>query len=188
MTQPSGIIIAPFSNSGIRDWPGRHYSALIGLLLDQLTHDTPMRVIGMRNQVLRSREIVRAFPSDRVIDQCGDLSWSEMISTLRSARCLIANNSGIAHLGGYFSVPTVSIFAGTHQRREWRALGASVVLVTRAIGCAPCQRDHGQTSPYDKACLREIAPETVAEAVILAIRRAGTSGSAAHQKVERSDA
>jgi len=166
-----GIVIAPFSNSGIRDWPGRHYTALIRLLIDGPLGHLPVTVIGMRSHVLRSREIVRALPSDQVVDLCGDLSWSEMVGMLRTAQCIVANNSGVAHLGGHFGVPTISIFAGTHQRREWRALGSDVVVISRAIGCAPCQLDHGQTSPYDKACLREIAPEAVADAVLKAVRR-----------------
>lgn len=166
-----GIIIAPFSNSGIRDWPGHHYTALIRLLLDGPAGDIPIRVIGMRNHAFRSREIVRPFPAERVINLCGNLSWSAMVAMLRIAGCVIANNSGMSHLGGYLGVPTICIFAGTHQRREWRPLGHNVVVVTRAIGCAPCQLDHGQISPYDKACLREIHPEAVAEAVAMAMSR-----------------
>ena len=184
MTAPAaaGIVIAPFSNSGIRDWPGRHYAALIRLLLDAPAATGPIRVLGMRNHVLRSREIVRDFPADRVLDLCGDLSWSEMIATLKQADCIIGNNSGLSHLGGHFGVPTVCIFAGTHQRREWRPLGESVVVVTRAVGCAPCQLDHGQTSPYDKACLREIAPEAVMQAVARAMmrRKPATAGLDTH--------
>jgi heptosyltransferase-2 len=149
------------------------------LLLDAGAGERPIHVIGMRSHILRSREIVRLLPADRVIDLCGDLNWSQMIALLRSARCIVANNSGVAHLGGYFDVPTISIFAGTHQRREWRALGRKVTVVSRAIGCAPCQLDHGQTSPYDKACLREIAPETVADAVLQAIRPVNQQAGAA---------
>ena len=42
------------------------------------------------------------------------------------------------------------------------------------------QRDHSSGSPYDKACLREIAPETVAEAAFMIMRRvAARRGSSA---------
>lgn len=175
----SGIVIAPFSNSGIRDWPGSHFARLIGLLLDRVAPTEPLRIIGMASQRLRACEIVRSHPATRVLNQCGRLSWEEMVAMVRGARCVIANNSGVSHLGGHFGVPTVSIFAGTHNRREWGALGSSVVIVSRVIGCSPCQLDHGQVSPYDKACLREISPEAVADAVEAALGRAGRAGLAA---------
>jgi ADP-heptose:LPS heptosyltransferase len=167
----TGLVIAPFSNSGIRDWPGRHFSTLIGLLLDRLPGTTTIAVIGTASHRLRANEIVRSHPADRVRNLSGRQSWSEMAGLLKSSDAAVVNNSGVAHLAGYLGVPTVSIFAGTHQRREWRALGSSVVLVTRAIGCSPCQLDHGQTSPYDKACLRQIDPETVADAVFANMAR-----------------
>lgn len=168
----STILVSPFSNSGMRDWPKPSFSRLIGLLLDRLGDDMRIKVTGTAGQRLRANEIVRPYPADRVINACGRMTQAELVAEMRGARCIVCNNSGVAHLGGFLGTPTVSIFGGSHQRREWRALGDSVILVTRAIGCSPCQLDHGQVSPYDKACLREIAPETVADAVEAAIARA----------------
>ena len=161
----SDILIAPFSNSDIRDWPVAHFAALAGLLLDRLDGDVRLCVIGTAGQKMRAREIVRPHPVDRVVNLCGRLTWAEVVARLKVAPCIIGNNSGITHLGGYFSVPTVCVFGGSHQRHEWRALGSSVITVSRAIGCSPCQLDHGGSSPYDKACLREIEPHIVADAV-----------------------
>jgi len=174
------ILIAPFSNSGIRDWPSTSFRALIGLLLDRLDDETWIEVIGTANQKLRANEIVRLYPTTRVKNACGLLSWAAMISELRSAGCVIGNNSGMAHLGGFFGVPTVCIFGASHQRHEWRALGPSVLLVTRAIGCSPCQLDHGQVSPYNKACLRDITPEVVADAAFAIMERVAISRREGH--------
>ncbi|WP_294389629.1 glycosyltransferase family 9 protein [uncultured Sphingomonas sp.] len=165
------ILIAPFSNSGIRDWPGSHFSALIGLILPRVAADAIVYVTGTASHRLRANEIVRAHPADRVVNLAGRQSRDAMIRLLKTADGAVVNNSGMAHLGGYFGIPTVSIFAGTHQRREWRALGGSVMLVTRAIGCSPCQLDHGQTSPYNKACLRQITPGQVADALFANMKR-----------------
>lgn len=170
----SPILIAPFSNSGIRDWPSTSFRALVGLMLEQLEEDNPIMVIGTANQKLRANEIVRNYPTSRVVNACGRLSWSAMVAELRRAACVVGNNSGVAHLGGYFGVPTVCIFGASHQRHEWRALGPSVVLVTRSIGCSPCQLDHGQVSPYDKACLRQIEPQAVARAAFTIMKRVAT--------------
>ena len=162
----TGIIVAPFSNSGIRDWPSSSYRRMVELLIGRLPSDHVIRVIGTPNQKLRANEIVRDLPVERVVNECGRLNFAQMTEELRTAACVVGNNSGVAHLGGFFQVPTVCVFGGSHQRHEWRSLGPTVMIVSRSIGCSPCQLDHGNVSPYDKACLREIEPEVVADAVV----------------------
>ena len=176
------VLIAPFSNSDIRDWPMPNYTRLIGLLLERLPEDVTIQLIGAQGQRLRANELVRPYPSTRVTNACGRLPWSEVVDQLRSALCIISNNSGLGHLGGYFGTPTVSVFGSSHPRHEWRPLGASVVLVSQVIGCSPCQLDHSTGSPYRKACLREIQPEAVAAAAMLAMARASERATAASRK------
>ncbi len=165
------IVVAPFSNSAIRDWPAGHFAQLIGLLLERDGRERRIQVIGTASQRLAACEIVRYLPADRVVNLCGRLSWNAVLGALRVARCVIGNNSGIAHVAGYLGTPTVCIFGGSHQRIEWRPRGENVILLSRTIGCSPCQLDHGHASRYRKACLREISPPTVADAVATIVRR-----------------
>lgn len=169
------IVVSPFSNSDIRDWPIEHYSQLVGILSQRWTLPGLIRVIGTRNQALRACEIVRPFDATRVVNDCGRLTWPQVIAELKTATCVIGNNSGVAHLAGFYGVPTVCIFGGSHQRLEWRPLGFNVAVVSRAIGCSPCQLDHGQSSPFAKACLRAITPEVVADAAFAIIARVSAS-------------
>ena len=159
------IIIAPFSNSDIRDWPARHFARLITLLGERRTL-AQIRLIGTQSQRLRANEIVRFAPADRVVNACGQLAWSEVEGLLHNAACVIGNNSGIAHLSAQLGTPTVCIFSGAHQRTEWRPLGFNVALVSRVIGCAPCLLHRAADCPYDLDCLSLIAPEAVYEAAI----------------------
>ena len=166
----SAIVIAPFSNSAIRDWPAEHFAALTGLLLERWdSRDGLIRIIGTPNQRQRANAVVRAYPADRVLNDCGRLPWPMVLEEVRDAACVIGNNSGIAHLAGSLGVPTVCIFGGSHQRVEWRPLGLTVTLLSRTIGCSPCHLDHGRNCGYGLACLREIAPNEVADAVLAAI-------------------
>jgi ADP-heptose:LPS heptosyltransferase len=168
------IIVAPFSNSVIRDWPPSHVAELIGLLLEESAIDGCIRVVGAPGQRLRACEIVRCHPADRVVNECGRMSWPDVLSALRNAACVVGNNSGIAHASGAFGTPTVCVFGGSHQRLEWRPRGQHVVVVSRAIGCSPCHLDHGHLSPFGKACLREITPAVVRDAMLAIMKRAGT--------------
>lgn len=163
------IVLAPFSNSAIRDWPAGHFADLIGLLLERWKGHGIIRVIGTPSQRQRANFIVRRYPADRVVNDCGRLSWPIVVEQVRRAACVIGNNSGIAHLAGSLDVKTVCIFGGSHQRVEWRPLGFNVTLLSRAIACSPCQLDHGRNCHYGLACLREITPEEVCVAVMSVI-------------------
>lgn len=168
----SDIIVAPFSNSVIRDWQPEHVSKMISLLLDTPQVTGLIRVIGTPGQRLGACEIVRFHPSDRVFNDCGRMPWPAVVGSLRDAACVIGNNSGIAHLAGALGTPTVCVFGGSHQRLEWRPRGQNVVVVSRVIGCSPCHLDHGHSSPYSKACLRDIQPAEVRDAVVMIMARA----------------
>ena len=171
------IIVAPFSNSAIRDWPVEHFASLIGLLLAAPGLDARVHVTGTANQRLAAREIVRFHPPERAINLCGRIDWTDVLGLLRDADCVIGNNSGIAHVSANLGTPTVCIFGGSHQRAEWRPRGDHVVVLTRAIGCSPCHLDHGQISPYGKACLQDITPQAAAEAALFIMDRAATAAA-----------
>ena len=176
----SSVILAPFSNSDIRDWPAEHYAGLIEALVRQGRGDERIRVVGTANQKLRANDIVRRFDPGRVENACGRLSWPALLVELRHAACVVGNNSGVAHLAGYYGVPTVCVFGGSHQRVEWSPRGAKMVLVSRAIACSPCQLDHGASCPFDKACLTQIAPAEVADVVLRLLRPHGPATSPVH--------
>jgi ADP-heptose:LPS heptosyltransferase len=167
----SPIVIAPFSNGDIRDWPGDHFARLIRLLLPRWQGQ--IRVIGTRSQVTRAAAIVRPFDATRVLSDCGRLAWEEVVNLVRGAACVVGNNSGVTHLSASFGVPTICVFAGSHDRAEWRPMGFSARTITRAIGCAPCHLDWAWQCPFGKACLDDIAPELVADVVVDAIAETG---------------
>ncbi len=160
------IIVAPFSNSDIRDWPAEHYAGLIEELVLRRKVDEQVWVVGTANQKMRGADIVRRFDAGRVVNACGHLSWPDLLAELRRAACVVGNNSGVAHLAGHYGVPTVCVFGGSHQRLEWGPRGSRLVLVSRAIGCSPCGLDHGASCPFDKACLTQIDAAEVADIVV----------------------
>ncbi len=157
------IVIAPFSNSDIRDWPAPHYRALIARLVAD--RDGLVHVVGEPGQAIRAREIVRPFDSARVINDCGRSVWGDVVNLIQSAACVIGNNSGIAHLAVFEGVPTVCVFGGAHQRLEWRPIGSHAVTLSRAIACSPCHFHHAAHCPYGLACLEQITPDAVFETV-----------------------
>lgn len=160
------VLIAPFANSAIRDWPVGHFREMIALLLDRTGDRFRFSLVGTQSQRLPAAEIARGFPLAQVANLCGRLAWPEVVARLRSCEALIGNNSGLSHLAAHHGVATLCIFGGSHNRMEWRPRGPNVWVVSRAIGCSPCQLDHRAASPYNKACLRQISAATVADAFL----------------------
>ena len=165
------VVVAPFSNSDIRDWPAGHYRALIARMVREW--DGTIHVIGAPEQAIRAREVLRTFDSSRVISDCGRGSWDAALDRVRSAVCVIGNNSGIAHLAAFEGVPTICIFGGAHQRLEWQPVGRSVVTLSRAIACSPCHFHHAPHCPHGLACLDQISPDSVFETFMRLADRAG---------------
>jgi heptosyltransferase-2 len=64
------------------------------------------------------------------------------------------------HLAAYLGVPTVGIFGSTTP--VWtRPIGRTAVAISSDVGCSPCFDRRCRYGHY--RCLREIAPERVAE-------------------------
>ena len=165
------VLISPFSNSDIRDWPAASYAKLLARLDSALPADVAVRVTGTRSQFARACEIVRGRSAERVVNHCGKLAWSEVERLVADAACVVGNNSGIAHLASFCGTPTVCVFGGSHPRREWYPLGKELTLVSRAIACSPCQLDAASDCPYGKMCLQAIEPDLIARQVLSIVAR-----------------
>ena len=153
------IAIAPFSNDALRDWPVRYYGALVDLIVAHL--DEKVVLIGSGEQRQGIDCLVRGRPVDRVSNMAGVWSWPNTVENLRQANLIIANNSGLAHLGGQLGVPTLCIFAASHDPMEWGPRGPGVRVLYTDIECSPCAMATAGGCPFGHECMVRIEPETV---------------------------
>lgn len=129
------IIVAPFANERIREWPVANFRRFIER---GLADGHRFAVCGTRAQRSLANEIVRPFPAARVGNLCGTSSWQDMQVLLQQAPFVIANNSGIAHLAANLGQWVLCMFAGSHHWIEWMPRGPRVVTLARMPACAPC--------------------------------------------------
>jgi len=130
------ILIAPFSNDVLRNWPSRYFTELIQSLLD--AYDDPIIMVGAAEQRQAINAMVRQFSSDRVSNVAGVWTWRETVNCVGGAKLVIANNSGVAHLGANAGVATLCLFAASHDPFEWGPRGPRVTTVFTKPACAPC--------------------------------------------------
>jgi ADP-heptose:LPS heptosyltransferase len=100
----------------------------------------------------------------------GKLSLRETAAVLRQSALMIANDSGLMHLGVAMGTRTAGIFGPTSPQREAMRV-PNMFPITKGIACEPeCRRIYPygrKTCEYDIDCMRSL---TTAE-VLAAVRR-----------------
>ena len=167
------IVVAPLSNSTIRDWPIGHYERLLGEVLDAA--DCALVLVGSAEQrpsleALR-RRLARG-DERRIVVETGR-SMLDVARLIRSASLVISNNSGIAHLAAAVGRPVVTIFSASHEIERWRPRGSDVSVVQAEIACRHCHLDHNCVCPNDHRCMVELPPSSVFAVVMSRLRDVG---------------
>jgi ADP-heptose:LPS heptosyltransferase len=154
------VVVAPLSNSAVRDWPLDRYINLIGMLLAKL--ECYVVLVGARDQLTSLNRICDRHDGEpRLINLGGRIDWAELAGVVRRADLVIANNSGVAHLAAACGRPTLAIYSGSHQPQEWGPRGENVRTVTAAVPCSPCGYERLELCPHDHRCMKLIEPEAI---------------------------
>ncbi len=159
------IVISPVSNSELRDWGTANYARLVSLLLDKT--DCHIVLVGSNAQQLQLERIAEENGRDpRITNVAGASDWFGTAEIVRAADLVIANNSGVAHLAAACGTPTLAIYSGSHQPQEWGPRGDRVRAVMALVPCSPCGYDKIEECTNDHLCMKQIAPETVADQAV----------------------
>ncbi len=80
---------------------------------------------------------------------------AELVYLLRHARCVVANDSGVMHLGAALGLDGIAMFGSTDEIATG-PLGNRWITLTHNLECSPCL---SRTCPKDRnqyECLTEI--------------------------------
>jgi ADP-heptose:LPS heptosyltransferase len=147
------IVLAPFANERVREWPLSNFHRFIERgLKDDLT----FAVSGTWAQRALANTLVQPFPADKVQNLCGTTAWKDMHHLLCRAPFVVANNSGIAHLAADLGQWVLCLFAGSHSWMEWMPRGPKVVTLARMPACAPCGRGE---CPNNRDCMVNLSAD-----------------------------
>jgi ADP-heptose:LPS heptosyltransferase/GT2 family glycosyltransferase len=156
------VCIHPGVGSVIRQWPAKHYVALIDLLV--AAHNVEIVLIGSRDEAKIAEEVLAMVPREAALRSVvGQLPLSELPEFLANTALFIGNNSGPHHLAAALGVPTIGIHSGTVDAREWGPLGPNAVAIRRSVACSPCYLSDPNACWRGLACLTELRPIEVYE-------------------------
>jgi len=156
------FVLAPFSNSELRDWPLGSFKDLAKLLL---RHSKASIYLMGANDHLESLEILRDEIADgdaghRVIT-CAGATWATVFDLIARSAGVIANNSGIAHLSALLGANTIAIYSASHQPIEWGPIGANVKVLHASLFCGRCGFDTLRECRSGLTCMQIISPHFV---------------------------
>ncbi len=151
------VVLAPFATTAIRTWPMGNWLYLVNLIkstgLEVIIIDGPGD--GKRHEF---------FPCQRYWGQKPEVVYN----LLYYAKAIVANDSGIAHIGGLLDKPTVGITVQFQPENIFSH--TDIMPVTTNIGCAGCQFDSskGYSNYCEMGCwvLNTITPLAVFDTLL----------------------
>jgi ADP-heptose:LPS heptosyltransferase len=159
------VVVHPGSSVPARAWePARHAALVRALAAD----GRRVVVTGGPGE----RELTRHVAGDDAVDLGGRTSLVELADLLATADCLVAGNTGPAHLAAAVGTPVVSLFAPTVPAVRWRPWRVRHELLYADVPCAGCRARECPVPGHP--CLDTI---DVAE-VLAAVRRLSPSRAA----------
>ncbi|MDB4883460.1 MAG: glycosyl transferase family 9 [Gemmatimonadetes bacterium] len=151
------IALAPGSIWGTKRWP--YYAELARLL----SADGRIVIVGGPSDASLASEICSAVPD--AVDATGTLSLLASAELIGRCSVIVTNDSAPLHLASAMGTPTVAIFGPTVPEFGFGPLApARVVVGHESLACRPCDRHGPRRCPLKHfRCMRELAPELVAE-------------------------
>jgi len=154
------IAIHPGSGSPAKVWPIERFRTLAQALRPAYKAMI-LFIMGPGEEQVREELLECRRPEGSVVVE--GLSLPELGALLEKCSIFIGNDSGVTHLAAAVGVPVVAIF-GPSDPARWAPRGRKIVLVSKDISCAPCDRQ-AMARCKVRRCLLDIPVDQVFQAV-----------------------
>jgi len=155
-----GIIVHPGSGSRRKNWPAEKFAQAATILADG--SGLPFAVLaGPADGEAAAATVALLKALGHEARLIAGLTLPELAGMLASARLLVGNDSGVAHLAGSVGAPVVAVF-GPSDPARWGVRQAAAVILRRS-DCVPCFDDRSRVCQSGE-CFAGLTPEAVAEA------------------------
>lgn len=156
------VAVAPGAAHATKRWPLGHWQRLVGRLT---ATGSDVVVVGGADEVALG-DAVAAAGGDRAASAAGRFDAAGSGALLKQARCAVSGDTGLMHLATAVGTPVVALFGPTVRAFGFAPYQARATVLERDLPCRPCSAMGGPRCPIGThACLADIAPDDVAEAV-----------------------
>ena len=169
--------VAPGSVWATKRWTVEGFAALLRALRDDM-HVVPV-LLGARGDMEYAAAIQQA-AGHAAVDLVGQTDLEVLVAAIDRCRVLVCNDSAPMHIAVARDVPVVAIFGPTTLRQGYGPYTDRAIVVERDLPCRPCGRHGGARCPIGThACMRDITPHEVLQAVATLLVRGGSATGAA---------
>ena len=134
-------------------------------LLELLVKDgNQIVLIGGPQEIPLLEELTEFLRLPQVINLVGKCSIKQSIATIKRCTCSIGIDTGMQHIAGALSVPTISIFGPTNPKNHG-AFSTCSYFVEHDMDCKYCYGTDNYIHCRHRRCLTEITPQQVMDIV-----------------------
>lgn len=153
------IVVAPGARSHIKRWKKEGFADVCRRVADELGMKIIM--LGDEDDAKITGEI-KSLITEKILDLAGKTTIRQAAAVLKSAKCLLTNDSALLHLGCNVGVPVVAIFGPTDPRK-YGPTGKYDIVVRQNMKCSPCEK--AQCKIGSLACMNTLSVDVVYNAV-----------------------
>ncbi|ETI98738.1 MAG: Heptosyltransferase [Veillonella dispar DORA_11] len=134
-------------------------------LLELLVKDgNQIVLIGGPQEIPLLEELTEFLRLPQVINLVGKCSIKQSIAAIKRCTCSIGIDTGMQHIAGALSVPTISIFGPTNPKNHG-AFSTCSYFVEHDLDCKYCYGTDNYIHCKHRRCLTEITPQQVMDTV-----------------------
>jgi heptosyltransferase-2 len=120
-------------------------------------------ILGGPDEVEECDTIARLC-GDYAVNLCGQTQVQDLLPICASARCIIGNDTGTAHLVAATGTPMLVIFGATDPRRA-KPIGKHVIALQVDVADMPCLNCYCQVACTHQNCMAAITPARAFEEI-----------------------
>ncbi len=157
-TEGGVLALCPGAEFGpAKRWPAEHYAAVAR---HGAASGRAVWLLGSPNDAPVCAEVKALAPAAR--DLSGRTRLVDAVDLLSAAVTVVCNDSGLMHVACAVGAPVVALFGSTSPAFT-PPLGGRATVLRQSLPCSPCFQRHCPLGHL--ACLRELHPEQVIEAL-----------------------
>ncbi|MBR7104307.1 MAG: lipopolysaccharide heptosyltransferase II [Lentisphaeria bacterium] len=159
------LVLCPGAAYGTaKRWPALAFRAVAS---DWIKRGGIVAVVGGKGERETGNEVIQGLDPDKIFNLCGETELDELFWLLKSALFIIANDSGVMHLGAATGNCGLTVFGPT----DYTATGPispNWSLLSDQPACAPCFR---HDCPTDHCCMTAVTPDLVKKEIFRSLER-----------------
>jgi ADP-heptose:LPS heptosyltransferase len=156
---PTNSHVGNQNHRGYRSWPDNNWKDLISRVLSETSLN--IFLVGDKDE---KKYFNNFYPLQKgLYDLSGETTIPELITIMENSKCVVATDSGSAHIAGAVAKNIISIHGPTnfYQSAPYSTKYNNVKVATLNLKCSPCYDTEVIKNCKNNICMQDLNAETV---------------------------